>query len=155
MGWTVATLDLRKYCYLEINSRKNSLQSCFQTFWGEKCWAHFGSSWGSAWGTNLQSQREHAGKVSLQFAFFLHFSQNICYRPLQKWDSGMEGSLVSPYSNTMITQYAPSIAWCMQEGENCGSASTQQRDSTCILLLDAWVRRPDWERESDLSFLSL
>lgn len=54
--------------------------------------------------------REHAGKVSLQFAFFLHFSQNICYRPLQKWDSGMEGSLISPYSNTMITQYAPSIA---------------------------------------------
>lgn len=63
----------------------------------------------------------------------------------QKEDTGLEGSLISPYTSMIIAQPAPSAAECIQEGTNCGSAGTQQRDakgcenSSCVSVLDAGV----------------
>lgn len=64
----------------------------------------------------------------------------------QKQDTGLEGSLISPYTSMMIAQSAPSVAGCIQEGTNCGSAGTQQRDakgcenSSCVSVLGAGVK---------------
>lgn len=63
----------------------------------------------------------------------------------QKQDTGLEGSLISPYRSMMIAQYAPSVAGCIQGGTNCGSAGTPQRDakgcenSSCVSVLRAGV----------------
>lgn len=46
----------------------------------------------------------------------------------------------------MIAQSASSVAGCIQEGTNCGSAGTQQREakgcenSSCASVLDAGVK---------------
>lgn len=64
----------------------------------------------------------------------------------QKQDTGLEGSLISPYASLMIAQSAPSVTGCIWEGTNCGSAGTQQRDakgcenSSCVSVLDAGVK---------------
>jgi len=64
----------------------------------------------------------------------------------QKQDGGLEDSLISPYTSTMVAQSAPSVEGCIQEGKNCSSAGTQQRDakgcenSSCVSVLGAGVK---------------
>lgn len=68
-------------------------------------------------------------KVSLQLAFILLVPGISAAVHSQKQDSGLEGSLNSPYMSMMIAQSASSVAGCIQEGTNCGSAGTQQREA--------------------------
>lgn len=83
-------------------------------------------------------------RCSLPFSYTL--ARTFAAVHSQKEDTGLEGSLISPYTSTLIAQPAPSAAECIQEGTNCGSAGTQQRDakgcenSSCVSVLDAGVK---------------
>lgn len=91
----------------------------------------------------LKSRQRHHESVTVA-CFCLTYRTSAAVHS-QKQDSGLDRSLNSPYLSMMIAQSAFSVAGCIQEGTNCGSAGAHQREaegcenSSCASVLDAGV----------------